>query len=92
MRRTPRNLKYHELVGLVATVVNHTDESLINVSGQVVGETKNMLKVLRGGRLIQVPKVGGVFTFKLEDGTNVLVDGDALVGRPEDRMRRLVGG
>lgn len=92
MRRTPRNLKYHELAGLVVTVINHTDESLVNVSGRVVGETKNMLKVLKDGRLIHVPKTGGVFTFKLEDGTNVLVDGDALVGRPEDRMRRLVGG
>ncbi|MEM0037696.1 MAG: ribonuclease P protein subunit [Zestosphaera sp.] len=92
MRRTPRNLRYHELVGLIVTVVTHTDESLINVSGRVVGETKNMLKLLKDGKLMHVPKNGGVFTFKLEDGTNVLVDGDALVGRPEDRMRRLVGG
>ncbi|MEM2021937.1 MAG: ribonuclease P protein subunit [Zestosphaera sp.] len=92
MKRSARNLKYHELAGLEVRVISHTDSSLTNVLGCVVGETRNVLKVLKDGRIIHVPKAGGVFTFKLENGTNVLVDGDALVGRPEDRMKRLVGG
>ncbi|MEM0086635.1 MAG: ribonuclease P protein subunit [Zestosphaera sp.] len=92
MKRTAKNLIYHELVGLEVSVKSHISSSLVNVRGLVVGETKNMLEVLSGGRVIKIPKVGGLFTFKLDDGTNVIVYGDAIVGRPEDRMKRIVGG
>ncbi len=92
MRRTARNLRYHELVGLEVSVKSHTDASMISVSGLVIGETKNMLEVLSGGRVLKVPKIGGLFAFKLDDGTNVIVRGDDIVGRPEDRLKRVAGG
>ncbi len=92
MRRSAKNLIYHELVGLEVLVESHTSSSLVNVRGIVVGETKNLLEVLSGGRVLKIPKVGGLFIFKLDDRTNVIVHGDAIVGRPEDRMKRIVGG
>lgn len=92
MRRTAKNLVYHELVGLEVLVKSHTSPSLINVKGLVVGETKNILEVLSGGRVLKIPKIGGLFAFKLNDGTNVIVYGDAIVGRPEERMKRIAGG
>lgn len=92
MKRTARNLIYHELVGLEVFVKSHTSSSLVNTRGLVVGESRNILEVLSGGRVIKIPKIGGLFTFKLDDGTNVMVHGDAIVGRPEERMKRIAGG
>ncbi|MEO3992894.1 MAG: ribonuclease P protein component 1 [Desulfurococcaceae archaeon TW002] len=92
MRRTPKNLVFHELVGLEVFVSSHTSSSLVGVKGLVVSESKNMLEVLSSGKVIKIPKVGGLFTFKLDDGTNVTVYGDAIVGRPEDRMKKIAGG
>ncbi len=92
MRRTPKNLVFHEFVGLEVFVSSHTSSSLVGVRGLVVGESKNILEVLSGGRVVKIPKISGLFTFKLDDGTSVTVCGDAIVGRPEDRMKRIAGG
>ncbi len=92
MRRSRRNLAYHELVGLEVMVKEHTCEGLKGLSGKVVDETMNTL-VIRGadGRLRRVPKEGGVFLFKLDEHHTVEVRGDSIVGRPEDRLKRYGG-
>ncbi len=93
MKRSKRNLIYHELIGLHVIVKDHTDATLVGVEGLVVDETQNMLEIERldNGRRLKIPKVGGTYLFKLENGSFVLVNGDKLLGRPEDRMKRIVG-
>jgi len=61
---------------------------LIDASGLVVDETKNMLHILSGDRVRKIPKSNARFAFTLNNGTLVEVDGEKLVGRPEDRVRR----
>ncbi len=90
MRYTKRNLPYHELIGLEVTVKGHTDPSLVGIKGRVIDETKNMLIIRKDdGRELIIPKFGGKFLFKIPKSRYVLVPGDILIGRPEERLRRL---
>lgn len=86
--RTPSNLAYHELIGLRVKVVDLNSGSTI-ASGRVVWETKNTFTILseRDRRLI-IPKHNKRFFFKLED-TEVAINGDSIVFRPEDRTARV---
>jgi len=87
MKHTPKNIFYHELIGLYVKVVKHYDESLIGVEGRVVDETKNLLIIASKGRLKKVFKKGGVFLFMLPDGSKVEVEGEKILARPEDRVK-----
>ncbi len=93
MRRTKRNIIYHELTGLELIVKDHACESLKGLKGRVVYETMKTIEVLgTDGRVRKVPKLGGVFLFKLGKHHVVEVRGDRILGRPEDRLRRFGGG
>lgn len=81
MPLTPENLPRHELIGLEAEVVESTDEAQEGVSGEVLDETRDMLRI--GDR--QVEKEGSVFRFTLPDGTRVKVEGSLIAKRPEER-------
>ncbi len=80
---------YHELIGLEVLVLNHSDPTLIGLRGIVVDESKYMLRIRteKGDRL--VPKMYGLFRFILPSGIEVDIDGSLIVGRPEDRLKRM---
>lgn len=42
---TPENLPKHELIGLQVEVTESTDESLEGLKGEVMDETKSMLRI-----------------------------------------------
>lgn len=59
------------------------------ISGRVVDETRNTLKIeLEDGREITVPKGIVVFHFRTPEGEVVEIDGGALVARPEERIKK----
>jgi ribonuclease P protein subunit POP4 len=84
----------HELIGLKVKVEKCTDASIEKVKGNVIDETYNMLKIegkKRGekeARERSVPKQNSIFIFTLPNGDNVEVEGELLVGRPEDRIKK----
>lgn len=90
MGRNANNIMYHELIGLQARVVRHTDRTLEGLCGRVVDETMNTLVIDISGRRVTVPKFGSRIIFKLPY-KDVEVRGEMLVGRPEDRVRRWRG-
>ncbi len=93
MKRTPRNIVYHELIGLGVEVKNHTDPSIIGTEGEVIYESRNMLFIRqRDGSVRKVPKEVGEFLFKLERNRSVRVSGLRLLGRPEERLKKVRGG
>ena len=93
MKRTRKNLRYHELIGLEVMVRKHLDPGLQGLEGNVVYETKKTLHIRgRDGRVRVVPKMGGVFLFKLKDREVVELRGDLIMGRPEERMKKYRGG
>jgi len=89
MRRTRQNLIAHELIGLRAKVVSSSDPTLLGLEGLIIDETKNTLLIEAQGRMKRLLKQTCVFSFYLEDGESVLVDGKALCKRPEDRVKLL---
>ena len=81
------NILLHELIGLDIRVVNDCNSSTNGLSGRVIDETRKTL-VLRGdGKPARIMKKNAVFTFNLPEG-RVEVKGVALVGRPEDSVKR----
>ncbi len=92
MRRIKKNIVYHELIGLEVMVRDHTSKFFVGMKGKVIDETMNTLVIMdsKGNRKV-VPKLGGVFLFKLDDHHTVEVKGDQIMGRPEDRLKRYGG-
>jgi ribonuclease P protein subunit POP4 len=86
---TKENLPRHELIGLEAKVVNSSDPSLLGAHGRIVNETKEMLVVELDGKARSIPKSISVFLITLPDGEEVEIDGKRIVGRPQDRIKKI---
>ena len=85
--RTPKNIKQHELIGLECEIVLATNKSQIGVKGRIIDETlKTLLLKTEKGRK-QIPKKGTVFRIRLHD-KKVDVQGDGILARPEDRIKK----
>ncbi|RLJ03403.1 MAG: ribonuclease P protein subunit [Candidatus Aenigmatarchaeota archaeon] len=88
MRRRPKDLLRHELIGLGVEVVGATNRSQIGIRGKVADETRNTLVIDVDGDLKRIPKRGSTFIFTLPRGKRVKVDGNILEVRPEDRIEK----
>jgi ribonuclease P protein subunit POP4 len=86
--RTPDNITRHELIGLEAEVLEDSNPCNINIRGTVIDETMNTLTIDDGGAK-RIAKKNAVFIFKL-NGKSVKVEGLALSGRPEDRVKKKI--
>ena len=80
---TPRNILRHELIGLDVDVVKSSNDCQSSVSGRVVDESRNILMIKQG----EIAKQDALFKFRFPKGC-VEVEGSALVGRPEDRVKK----
>jgi ribonuclease P protein subunit POP4 len=85
---TPKNLVRHELIGLKVKVVKSTEKTQRGLTGVVIDETYNTLKIETRKGEKTVIKSNCVFIFTLPDKTKVQVDGKVLVGRPENRIKK----
>lgn len=84
-----RNLVRRELMGLRVRVEKSTDPTQKGVTGKVINETYNALKIeAKDGKEKTMIKGNCVFIFTLPDKTKVQVDGKLLVSRPEDRIKK----
>ena len=84
MKRVASNLIAHELIGLRGEVV---EGHYKGIEGEIVYETKNTLSFMTERGLKIVPKKPSVFKFDLPEGA-VIIKGERILGRPEDRVRR----
>lgn len=84
---TPGNILRHELIGLDVKILRDSNPFNVSISGKVIDESRNTVVIRHGGELKRIAKKDAVFLFKLPDG-GVEVEGRALVGRPEDRVKR----
>jgi ribonuclease P protein subunit POP4 len=86
-----KNIYYHELIGLKIKILQYTDPSLIGVEGTVVDETlKTLVIELNDHRRIRVFKANGVFEFTLPNREKVIIKGVDIIGRPWDRLKKLL--
>lgn len=79
-----------ELIGLKAKVVKSNNPSYVGISGSVVDETRNTLVIKHESRDKIVVKDQAVFRFTLPNSTVIEVEGSAILGRPEDRVKRQI--
>ena len=89
MTITAYNLVRHELCGFRVKILKSTDPTQKGLSGKVIDETYNTLKIeTKEGNEKTVIKENCVFVFTLPDKQRVEVDGKLLVSRPEDRIKK----
>lgn len=81
--RNPKNILRHEFIGLPCEITEASNKSLVGVKGNVVDET--MKTIVLDGKRIQ--KKGTTFRMNVS-GTNVQIDGDVIIARPEDRIKK----
>jgi len=89
MKITPDLLR-QEFVGLDAKVVKSSNSSQTGISGRIIKETRNTLVILHKDTEKTVIKNVTVFHLMLPDGTLVEIDGKAIVGRPENRLKKRI--
>jgi RNase P/RNase MRP subunit p29 len=97
MTVNPKYLIYHDLIGLNASArpnIKPNSESFLDI-GIIIDESKNMLIAKNNNMIKKYVKKDYVFQFKLpkskerEKDLRVEVNGDKIVGRPENRLRSL---
>ncbi|MBS3050634.1 MAG: ribonuclease P protein component 1 [Candidatus Aenigmarchaeota archaeon] len=83
--RNASNILRHELIGLKCRVVGAKNKGQVGIEGKIVDET--MKTIMIDGR--KVPKKCSVFRVKI-GAKNVDIDGNYLVARPEDRIKKKI--
>lgn len=87
---SPRNILRHELIGLEASVVSSRNPSHRTVEGFIVDESmKTLIIEQQDGETKRIPKRDATFIIKLPHGL-VEVEGAALYGRPQDRVKKKI--
>jgi ribonuclease P protein subunit POP4 len=86
---SPGNVLRHELIGLEVGVVRSSNPSHRSVQGFIVDESMKTLVIEQDGEAKRVPKRDATFIIKLPGG-QVEVEGAALYGRPEDRVKKKI--
>jgi len=84
------DLLQQEFVGLDAKVVKSSNPSQIGISGKIIKETRNTLVILHKNVEKTVIKDVAVFHLITPNGTVVEMDGKAIVGRPENRLKKRI--
>ena len=80
-----RFVKY-EFIGAEIEITDSKNKSIIGLKGKISDETKNMFKLDNGKKII---KSQCIFKMKI-DRKNIEINGAALVGRPEDRIKKVL--
>ena len=77
-----------ELIGLAAKVTKSSNPDSIGISGKIIDETRNTLVLKQNDNKKTIQKETTTFQFTLPSGIVVEVEGNAILGRPEDRVKK----
>ncbi len=86
--RNPFNILRHEMTGLDVEVLPLSGESY-KMQGKVYKETRNVFLIEdRNNNIKMFPKNSIILTTQLDDGSVVKIDGNLMLGRPEERIKK----
>jgi ribonuclease P protein subunit POP4 len=85
-----RNLISHELIGLEVEVSHDINPHNINMRGRIIDETRNTLLVNVNGKIKRIIKKGTILRFFISKDKIIEIDGQILVSRPEDRIKKRI--
>jgi ribonuclease P protein subunit POP4 len=80
----------HEFIGRAVKVARSTHQDDLKIRGTVLDETRNTLVILHEKKKKVVIKETASFQFFMPDGTIVEIDGKAIIGRPEERVKKRI--
>ena len=79
--RTSSNIARHELIGLRVRTGSF--------DGNVIDESRNVIVIYVDGSEKKIPKENNTFSFHIPETSEwVKVDGNVLIARPEDRIKK----
>ncbi|MFW3145266.1 MAG: ribonuclease P protein component 1 [Thermoplasmatota archaeon] len=81
-----------ELIGGEVVVKHHTDPTMVGVRGIIIDETRNTFVIRSEDSERRVPKKGARFHYHVRSDAGsqwVLLDGEELIHRPEDRTKKM---
>jgi ribonuclease P protein subunit POP4 len=77
------------LIGNKIKVIDSSDPTLVQRSGTIIDETKNILKIVEDGQKpISIPKATSVFELDFES-KKIVLRGKEILGTPQERIHRL---
>ena len=79
------NFLRSELIGERVRVIKAKNKTLEGLGGEVYWETKNTFEIKTEKGIKKIPKSGTVFLF---EGRRLKVEGEVLLGRPEERLKK----
>ena len=88
MQKT-RDIPRIELIGKILEVIDANNPSLIGIKGKVIDETKNMLTVETNNETKKLVKKQVTIKTNIE-GKTIIIKGEVLQGRPEERLKKKV--
>ncbi len=83
------DLPYHELIGLKTEVIFSPDPTQIGIYGKIIDERANLLIIRTKKGIKKIPKEYRIFKFVIDDGRVIEVRGKDILGRPEERVKKL---
>ena len=83
---TPQNILKHELIGLQVAVEGSPNKFEEQISGLIIDETKNLLRVDTGRGIKSLEKQYKLLRVTLPDSVSVIIDGSALSVSPTRRV------
>lgn len=83
---TPQNILRHELIGLQVTVEDSPNTGEIGMTGLIIDETKNMLRIKTERGIKSLEKQYKLLRVTLPDSVRVKIDGNALSVSPTRRV------
>ncbi len=84
----PATIVRGELIGLKAKVIKSCNPSYVGITGIVMDETRNTVVLKHGDEEKVIAKGATTLQFTLPDGSLVEIEGHAILGRPEDRVKK----
>ena len=85
---TPKNVTKHELIGLKCKIVGSANPKNLSIRGKIVDETYHTLVIDYKGKDKRVFKKAIELELALPDKTVVVVDGQKIIGRPWNRIKK----
>ena len=81
-----QNILRHELIGLDVLVSGAANPEQRGLSGRIIDETKNLLRIETTLGVRSIPKMHSSFQVDLPGGERVEIDGSVMALAPEKRI------
>ena len=85
--RTPKNILMHEFIGLHCKIVGSGNKYSIGLEGKIIDESMKTITLKTSSDKKVVEKKGAIFRMDLGK-QKVDIDGNFIVARPEDRIKK----